>query len=158
MAILVLPDNGQQMQIDDAIASNDETLRQLLAVVFPSAGNADIKREQTPEGETKITIVKRAGTKGQSSPAEPWQPTNQSVLDFLAQAPESINPALELAWEYKQKTQAGQFNSLDVLVAAQQRLQHTYLLGKIEKARLDLTLAILKEATPSPSRYIPYGF
>lgn len=54
---------GQNLEIEDEIAKDDETLRAALQVSWPDAKNATFKRE-TKDGSMTVTVNKRAGTKG----------------------------------------------------------------------------------------------
>lgn len=62
-AVIVLPDNGQQIPIDASLVATDAQVREVLRVVYPDLGNAGISRT-TRNGQTVITVVKQAGSKG----------------------------------------------------------------------------------------------
>lgn len=63
MALVKLPDNGQEFPLDDAIAGNDDMLKSALRSVYPEIGDPQIKREQK-DGQMVVTVVKQAGRKG----------------------------------------------------------------------------------------------
>lgn len=143
MATLQLPDNGQSLLIEDRIARDDTLLRQALAIVYPGAANADIKREEK-NGELVVTVIKRAGSKG-------------NPLAVLMAAPEEVNPALLLAWELKRIERAGEFD-LRVSVAVQGRVRKALSEGEIEKAKTDKIIRTLKLLKPRPACQVPTGF
>lgn len=143
MATLHLPDNGQILPIEDRIARDDTLLRQALAVVYPGAANADIKREEK-NGELTVSVIKRAGSKG-------------SPLAVLKTAPEEANPALLLAWELKKLERAGEFD-LRVSVAVQGRVRRALSEGDIEKSKTDKIIRTLRLLSPCPARQVPIGF
>ena len=56
---------GQEIQLPDAIAQNDEQLKQALTPFYPEMANADIRRETNSKtGQLTVSLVKRAGPKG----------------------------------------------------------------------------------------------
>lgn len=56
---------GQEIQLPDAIAQNDEQLKLALTPFYPEMANADIRRETNPKtGQLTVSLVKRAGPKG----------------------------------------------------------------------------------------------
>lgn len=63
MALIKLPADGQEFELDDEIAKDDETLKRALTPVYPDAANATFQRSEK-NGVMTITVVKRAGTKG----------------------------------------------------------------------------------------------
>ncbi len=143
MATLQLPDNGQTLTLDDQIAQDDTLLRQALALVYPAVANAEIKREHK-NGELVVSVIKRAGTKGQP-------------LAVLATAPEEANPALLLAWELKALERAGEFD-LTVSVAVQNRVQEALSQGEAETKKISRIVQTLTQLKPSPYHQVPVGF
>ena len=65
MALIKLPDNGQEFEVDDGLVATDDDVRRLVSPVYPEAANASIKRA-VHSGQLVIEMVKRAGTKGAS--------------------------------------------------------------------------------------------
>lgn len=63
MALVKLPDNGQEFPLDEAIAGSDDMLKSALRSVYPEIGDPQIKREQK-DGQMVVTVVKQAGRKG----------------------------------------------------------------------------------------------
>src|SRR5450755_1175304 len=81
---------GREIPMDDAIAGNDELLKQaLLPHLGAEIANATISRENKEGQPMIITLVKKAGPKG------------SEVLDALIRAPERVNPVFALAWMIK---------------------------------------------------------
>lgn len=54
---------GQEFELDAALAQDDKTLKTVLQPHFASIENANITRE-VKDGKLTVTIVKRAGAKG----------------------------------------------------------------------------------------------
>lgn len=54
---------GQEFELDAALAQEDKTLKVILQPLFSSIENANITRE-VKDGKLTVTIVKRAQTKG----------------------------------------------------------------------------------------------
>lgn len=62
MAKIKLPD-GQELEIPDDIAKDDESLKNALAPYVPDIRNAKLNRS-TKDGVMTVNVVKQAGTKG----------------------------------------------------------------------------------------------
>lgn len=60
---------GQEIDLEDEIANNDEMLKAALKPAWPDAANATFARK-TDGGVLKVTVTKKAGTKGASLPPE----------------------------------------------------------------------------------------
>src|SRR5262245_32253241 len=80
MATVVI--EGQEVEIEDEIAKDDEMLRTALKTAWPDAANATFTRK-TEDGVLTVRVQKKAGTKG----AAP-------IVAALLRAPEHLNPAL----------------------------------------------------------------
>ncbi|MDZ7960161.1 MAG: hypothetical protein RMY34_20145 [Aulosira sp. DedQUE10] len=78
---------GQQHWIPEAIAVDDQLLRDAFTPLCAELANADIERKP---GEP-IHIIKKPGKKG------------ASCLDFLIVAPEEINPAVQMCYQMRQR-------------------------------------------------------
>jgi hypothetical protein len=63
MALIKMPDNGQSFEMDDAVAGDDNILKQALRSIYPEIGDATITRK-TEDGQLVVTVVKQAGRKG----------------------------------------------------------------------------------------------
>lgn len=162
MATLVLPDNGQSLPLEDSIARDDNLLRQALAIVYPGVGNAEIKREEK-EGQLIVTIVKQAGRKGSGVDSHTKAETGSEILrlspcQVLRDAPEEINPALQMYWQLKlEQQQQGRF-SLENGLAMQSRVRTALDTGRIEADKIKNITKSLRQIPASPGRVIPVGF
>ncbi|MBD2772021.1 hypothetical protein [Iningainema tapete] len=83
---------GQQILLDETIASDDNTLKTAISVYFPEYANAEIER-QTTDDTVSIRLVKKAGTKGNL--------IQEVTIQQLRESPFEVNPALKLAWQLK---------------------------------------------------------
>ncbi|MDQ2806689.1 MAG: hypothetical protein M3Z04_07195 [Chloroflexota bacterium] len=63
MAVIILPDNGQRIPLDDATAADDTQVKAVLRVAYPELGDAVIQRE-VRDGILTVTVIKQAGRKG----------------------------------------------------------------------------------------------
>jgi hypothetical protein len=79
----ILKIDGQELELDEAMAASDELLRQGLAPFYPFMQNALIERKTDKDGKLVIEVVKRAGTKGTITP-----------LSVLIDAQEEVNEAI----------------------------------------------------------------
>lgn len=77
---------GQQHWLPDAIALDDQLLRDAFTPLCAELANADIERK---EGEP-IRIIKKPGRKG------------GSPLEFLVAVPEEVNPAVQMCYQLRQ--------------------------------------------------------
>ncbi|PSB23346.1 hypothetical protein C7B76_00350 [filamentous cyanobacterium CCP2] len=77
---------GQQHWLPDAIAIDDQLLRDAFTPLCAELANADIERK---EGEP-IRIIKKPGRKG------------VSPLEFLKAVPEEVNPAVQMCYQLRQ--------------------------------------------------------
>jgi hypothetical protein len=143
MAILKLPDNGQETQLADEIAKSDDLLKQALAIVMPGASNIDIKREEK-DGVLTVTVVKKAGTKG-------------NYLEVLKAAPDEINPAIVLAHEFQARETAGDI-SWDELLTRGSEIDQAVAAGEGEAAVILKFLWRMKGFPAVASSVVPEGF
>jgi len=95
MATILVEIEGQQIDVEAAIAQDDNLLRQLFRPYYPDVANARIDRK---EGEI-IKVIKVAGPKG------------LSPLEILLDAPEAVNPAIQMCRVVQQRELT---SSLDV--------------------------------------------
>ncbi len=79
----ILKIDGQELELDEAMAASDELLRQGLAPFYPFMQNALIERKTDKDGQLVIEVVKQAGTKGAITP-----------LSVLIESPEEVNQAI----------------------------------------------------------------
>lgn len=81
---------GQEFLLSNDIANDDAKLRNALQPVFQEAATAEIHRT-TEDGRSVVFLTRKAGTKGAGAR------TQERVLEALATAPESMNPAIARA-------------------------------------------------------------
>ena len=136
---------GQEIPIDAALAASDDLIRKALLPFYPEVGNATIGRKEE-NGETIITIVKRAGSKGLT-------PFEQLVV-----TPESVNPAIALAGELKLKESKGELVEFFTLLQYQARIDEAIEQGTSDAEAVDQSLKKLTVATAQPSQRIVPGF
>jgi hypothetical protein len=149
MAVIHL--EGQEIPIDDAIASDDQKLRDALIPFYPDAAQAEIARE-AKEGQMIVRMVKRAGTKGISSGTG-----TQNVLNQLLKAESELNPALQLGWQLKQLELMGKLD-LGTLLPLQDSIQKAIAQGETEVKQVETALRLLKAAQPIRASIILPGF
>ena len=127
---------GQQHWIPEAIAVDDQLLRDAFTPLCAELANADIERKP---GEP-IHIIKKPGKKGASS------------LDSLIVAPEEINPAVQMR-------QRQVITGIDWQNAGQLSVQieEAIAAGTEFSQSLNQTLKSLTACTPTSS-VIPEGF
>jgi hypothetical protein len=51
--------DGQTIELPDDVAKDDNLIRRALAPFYPAVANAQIRREEK-DGQTQITVIKRA--------------------------------------------------------------------------------------------------
>jgi hypothetical protein len=130
----------QELELDDAIAANDELLRQGLAPFYPFINNALIERKTDKNGQLVIEVVKRAGTKGATS----------TSLSVLIDTPEAVNPAITLAWQLKQREAIGQIETVN-LVQMYEQIDDAISKGREEERLVDAAWSFLSHAAAQTS-------
>src|SRR5688572_20644032 len=90
---------GQEVKLDEQIASDDAKLRAALVTVYPSISTAQIHRTRE-DGVLVVSVLKQAGPKGGMD----------QVVASLVEAPEHANPAVALATELRAKDRRGQLS------------------------------------------------
>lgn len=131
---------GQQHWIPEAIAFDDQLLRDAFTPLCAELANADIERKP---GEP-IHIIKKPGKKGTSS------------LDCLIVAPEEINPAVQMCYQMRQRQV---ITGIDWQNAGQLSVQIEEAIadGTEFSESLNQTIKSLIACTPTSS-VIPEGF
>lgn len=131
---------GQQHWIPEAIAIDDQLLRDAFTPLCAELANADIERQPGKP----IHIIKKPGKKGTSS------------LDCLILAPEEINPAVQMCYQMRQR-QA--ITGIDWQNAEQLSIQIEEAIASGTKfsQSLNQTLKFLKASIPTSS-VISEGF
>lgn len=145
MAIIKL--DGQDVDIDDAIASSDEDLKSVLVPFYPQLANAEITREINDDGQMIVRMIKRAGPKG-----------NETPIESLKNAPNELNPTIDLAWKVKQKFFSSSSIELKDVIDLQPQIQAALKTGQEEKASINRTLAFLRNSPPQASNITIAGF
>lgn len=140
MAKVLIEIEGQQIPVDEEIASDDNLLRQLLRPYYPDASNAKIDRK---EGEI-IKVVKVAGPKG------------TTPLEMLLDAPETVNPALVVCRKVQRQelTTALDYDSMKQLAA---EIDEAIEIGTTEVEAVNRSIAVLQKSAPAPG-LPPIGF
>jgi hypothetical protein len=131
---------GQQHWIPEAIAIDDQLLRDAFTPLCAELANADIERKP----EEPIHIIKKPGKKGTFS------------LHCLIGAPEEINPAVQMCYQMRQRQVV---TGIDWQNAGQLSVQieEAIASGTEFSESLNQTLKSLTDCTPTSS-VIPEGF
>jgi hypothetical protein len=139
--------DGQELSVPENIGEDDDLLTRALAPVYPAIANAQIKRTiaQDDDQHTIVQIIKRAGTKGNSTP-----------LEQLAAHPGSMNPAIQFYidrpdFRMTRKT-PGEIEDM------QAKIEEVCEEGDIQGKLMAAALGRLRNATPIPGDVVPVGF
>ncbi len=81
----------------------------------------------------------------------------KQVIDALLAAPESVNPAIELAVQMQQAETRGDTAAVDELIRSG-KVAHAILDGEQEGRAVLEALAACGHAVPTASREVPVGF
>lgn len=127
----ILKIDGQELELDEAMAASDELLRQGLAPFYPFMQNALIERKTDKDGQLVIEVVKRAGTKGAITP-----------LSVLIDAKEEVNQALALAWILKRQEAAGEIEASHI-VQMYGQIEAAIATGREEESLIDAAWSFL---------------
>lgn len=127
----ILKIDGQELELDEAMAASDELLRQGLAPFYPFMQNALIERKTDKDGQLVIEVVKRAGTKGAMTP-----------LSVLIDAKEEVNEAIALAWILKRQEAAGEIEASHI-VQMYGQIEEAIATGREEESLIDAAWSFL---------------
>ena len=127
----ILKIDGQELELDEAMAASDELLRQGLAPFYPFMQNALIERKTDKDGQLVISVVKRAGTKGAITP-----------LSVLIDAKEEVNQAIALAWILKHQEAAGEIEASHI-VQMYGQIEEAIAAGREEESLIDAAWSFL---------------
>ncbi len=127
----ILKIDGQELELDEAMAASDELLRQGLAPFYPFMQNALIERKTDKDGQLVIEVVKRAGTKGAITP-----------LSVLIDAKEEVNQAIALAWILKRQEAAGEIE-VRRIVQMYGQIEEAIAAGRAEESLIDSAWSFL---------------
>lgn len=166
---------GQTLDMPEEIAGDDGKLKSALSPYFPGAANAKFMRSEPKDGVITVTVVKQAGTKGVDietgkvylpdgnwslidDPMAPFrtQEPEDQVLRKLIDAPEGMNPVVELDRELEGKL----LNQMSVekLLELDAQIDQVTSEGRKERDNLDSMLRSFEHATPQPSTVVMSGF
>ena len=127
----ILKIDGQELELDEAMAASDELLRQGLAPFYPFMQNALIERKTDKDGQLVIEVVKRAGTKGAIT-----------SLSVLIDAQEEVNEAIALAWILKRQEATGEIEASNI-VQMYGQIEEAIATGREEESLIDAAWSFL---------------
>lgn len=141
---------GQEFEIEAALAQDDNLLKTILQPHFASVENANITRDVS-DGKLSVTIVKKAQHKG----ADGADNTSLQAKPFkiLCELPEQINPAIILAEEMMRKRFTSVLDFEEIELAEQ-----TLEFSRNESQRVETQFAALAKTPAAPGLNIPSGF
>jgi hypothetical protein len=124
---------------------SDDDLRKMIAPFWPSAANAEIKRE-TKDGVLEITLVKRPGTKG------------SGLLEVLRTSDaDGVNPAVAMYYRLMNAVSTDQLDLARIL-PLRGDIQAAIAAGQAEAQAVRQALHTLQGAAASPHPKVPVGF
>lgn len=130
---------GQQHWVDDAIAQNDDLLRQLFSTLSPAYAEAEIKRSNS-----RIEIAAKKGTKGTSSP-----------IEQLLSEPIALNPGIQ-CWSALQQLELRLGIEAQHAGAIASEIETALSQSEQWQNQIQYTLQKLSLATTNP--IVPLGF
>jgi len=137
--------NGASAGITDEIAKDDDLLRAALAPTWPDVRTATFRREGGTDGkELVVTVQKKAGTKG-------------ALIERLLDAPDGVNPAVEMSARIAEMARAGELNPERV----QEMIEEIGAAAELGERDLDASnaaLSSLHDAGAIASKEVPFGF
>jgi len=137
--------NGASAGITDEIAKDDDLLRAALAPTWPDVRTATFRREGGTDGkELVVTVQKKAGTKG-------------ALIERLLDAPDGVNPAVEMSKRLSAMARAGQLDPARVQELMQEIVGAADL-GERDLDAASAALVGLREAGAIASKEVPFGF
>ena len=136
--------DGQNFPLPDEIGAKDELVRAALAPFVPWIVNAQIQRKEEA-GNTVVTIIKRADTKGSAG----------SLTNALIAALEERNPAIDL-WTKLQ--QEAKLDDPGAMIEWQPAIANAIQAGEREIETIHKSLAYLAECAPVPASRVTLGF
>ena len=133
---------GQRIPLPTSNLSDDE-VRKLITPFWPSAANAEIRREEKADA-MEVTLVKQPGTKG-------------GIVDALCASTESVNPAIVMYYQLLGSSRAGGVD-LFAVMSMRAQIRRAMEAGHAEAERVRALRERLKRATPRAGRGVPLGF
>lgn len=141
---------GQEFELEAALAQDDKTLKTVLQPHFAAVENANITRD-VKDGKLTVSIVKRAQHKGfetRNAEAETNTP-----FEILCGEPERINPAIILAEELMRRDVLASFD-FDNFERVAETLSHS----RAEIGRIEQHFDALSKTPGAASAVVPLGF
>ncbi len=136
--------DGQNFPLPDEIGAKDELVRAALAPFVPWIVNAQIQRKDEG-GNTLVTVIKRADTKGSAG----------NVTDALITAPQQMNPAIELWTKLQQEVK---LDDPGAMIEWQPAIAEAIQAGERDIECIHASLAYLAECAPVPASLVTLGF
>ncbi len=136
--------DGQNFPLPDEVGSQDELLRAALAPFVPWIANAQIQRREEG-GNTVVTVIKRADTKGAAS----------AVFTALVAAPQEMNPAVELWLKLQEEVK---LDDPGAMLEWQPAIARAIEAGEREIEQVRDAMQYLAECAPIPASHIPISF
>ena len=130
----ILKIDGQELELDEAMAASDELLRQGLAPFYPFIQNASIERKTDKDGQLVIEVVKRAGTKGAITPLSVLIDAQEEVNEAICASQQRF--AIALAWILKRQEAAGEIEASHI-VQMYGQIEEAIAAGREEESLID---------------------
>lgn len=143
---------GQEVKIPEPMAEDDAKLLEFVASFSPELANATVSKKKE-NGETVITLVKKAGQKGSG----PVAGGGGWVLAALHAAPQQLNPAVLLAFSIQYCVLNGGM-TLEQHLDLVPHIEEAITVGRNAEGDTEDTLKRLKTAKAVPSALVPIGF
>ncbi|MFN7976365.1 MAG: hypothetical protein U0166_29205 [Acidobacteriota bacterium] len=136
---------GQEVALAEDLASDDTKLRAALVTAWPSISTAEISRTRE-DGVLVVSCARKAGTKGGTD----------EVASRLAEAPETVNPAVLLAADLRLRERRGQLTPA-ALVREASRIRAAIAGGEADQERVRKVVDRLAQLRGQPSIACPVG-
>jgi hypothetical protein len=138
---------GQTIPVPEEIGKDDEAVKRALAPFYPEATNAMLTRV-TKEETTTITVIKKAGTKGQT-------PTLVGRgIEYMFACQGGKNAAIAMYEELQAK---GEMDVVEML-EMDQRIDDAIGLGQAQEEQVEYAERRLKRARAQASTAVVEGF
>ena len=141
--IKITTSEGQATFVPESIASDEPTLKRLLASFFGTDNFSIVRKEEG--GETVIHVSKLAGAKGGAA----------APLKVLRKRKGGENPVIPL---YRQLAGVDLLARPDEAVLLQERIERALKEGGQQRSRMQAARTRLKQATGAPSPLAIPGF
>ena len=138
MAIIKV--EGQEINLSDEIAADDEKLKACLSPFYPQLANALISRIFSDE-QMIVTVLKQAGTKG----------LQEKLVSYLISSASCLNPAVSASWHIKYLQSTPEWG-LVLMLELQPQIAQALEAGKADIRQVEESLKRLKVSKPIPSK------